>query len=51
MRPQFGTGQVGTDQPTAFPQSDLVLLEVVSVEVFAPIAVDVATEELAWRLT
>jgi hypothetical protein len=31
-------------------QSDLVLLEVMSVEVFAPITIDVAAEELAWRL-
>jgi hypothetical protein len=44
-------GLVSTQKPTAFTQSDLVLLEVVPVKVFAPIAVDMATKELAWRLT
>lgn len=44
-------GLVGTQQPTAFTQGDLVLLVVVPVEVFAPVPVDVAAKELARRLT
>ena len=42
-----GAVLLGADQPTAFPRSDYVLLQVVAVQMLVPIAVDVATEEVA----